>query len=201
MDGVSQANELQRTGVSAEATILKIWDTGMTVNLDPVVGFLLEVRPPGGEPYQAETKILVSRLSIPQVQPGAVVQVRLDPARPSRVSLDLSAPVAAAPTPVHTPLPRGADVEPEKQRLLATGVAGTATIVRCESLGLFDADGRPAYDLVVKVEIPGHPAMEGPTRTAVQKEHEHWFQVGQRLPIKADPDAPTHFAVDWERLE
>ena len=89
MDGVAQARQLQKTGLAAQATILRIWDTGMTVNDDPVVGFLLEVRPPGGAPYQAETKLLVSRLSIPQVQPGAIVPVRYDPAVPSHVSLEL----------------------------------------------------------------------------------------------------------------
>jgi hypothetical protein len=201
MDGMSQANELKRKGVPAEATIIKIWDTGMTVNNDPVVGFLLEVHPREGGAYQAETKILVSRLSIPQ--PGQIVPVRYDPVRPSRVSLEVGVPdeEAAAPLPAPTPLPRAADLEPEKQRLLAIGVPGTATIVRCEALGLFDADGRPAYDLVVRLELPGRAPVEGPTRVAVAKEREHWFNVGQRLPIKADPDAPTHFAVDWERLE
>ena len=90
MTGVAQARELQRTGVLAEATILRIWDTGMTLNDDPVVGFLLEVRPQEGEIYQAETKIVVSRIAIPQVQPGRIVPVRYDPAQRTRVSLLLS---------------------------------------------------------------------------------------------------------------
>jgi hypothetical protein len=200
MDGVAQARQLQKIGLPAEATILRIWDTGMTVNDDPVVGFLLEVRPPGSPAYQAETKLLVSRLSVPQVQPGAIVPVRYDPAQPAHVSLELR-PREPLPLPAPTPLPRAADLEAEKQRLLASGVAGTATILQCHPLGLFDADGRPAYDLLVSVDVPGHPTLQGPARTPVPKEREHWFQAGQRLPIKADPEAPSHFAVDWERLE
>lgn len=89
MSGVSQAKELSTTGETAQAEILKIWDTGMTVNDDPVVGFLLEVHPDGKDSYQAETKLRISRVSVPQVQPGAVVPVRIDRANPQRVSLDI----------------------------------------------------------------------------------------------------------------
>jgi hypothetical protein len=87
--GVSQAKELQKNGEVAQATILKIWDTGMTVNDDPVVGFLLEVQPENKESYQAETKLRISRLHIPMIQPGATIQVRYDPVQPTRVSLDM----------------------------------------------------------------------------------------------------------------
>jgi hypothetical protein len=89
MSGVSQARELQVTGEQATATILQIWDTGITVNNDPVVGFVLEVRRSGQPAYQAKTKLLISRLDIPRVQPGAIVPVRVDLRDPSRVALDI----------------------------------------------------------------------------------------------------------------
>ena len=202
LDGMSQAQQLQASGVLAAATVVKIWDTGMTVNEDPVVGFLLEVRPQDQPAYRAETKLLISRLAIPQIQPGAVLAVRYDAANPARVSLDLGALTARSlPLPAPTPPPRAADLEAEKQRLLATGVAGSATILHCQSLGLFDADARPVYDLLLLVEVPGQGPMQGPARVAVASEREHWFKVGQRLPVKADPSQPLHLAVDWERLK
>lgn len=89
MTGMSQAQELLTAGEPAEATILQIWDTGMTLNEDPVVGFRLEVRSPEGQTWRAETKGVVSRLAIPRIQPGRVVGVRYDRAYPTRVSLDL----------------------------------------------------------------------------------------------------------------
>ncbi|MEW5938801.1 MAG: hypothetical protein AB1750_04010 [Chloroflexota bacterium] len=70
---------LQEQGQPAQATVLKIWDTGTTINQNPVVRMLLEVRPPGGTSFQAETERLVSRLQIPQIQPGAIVAVKYDP--------------------------------------------------------------------------------------------------------------------------
>ena len=87
--GLSQAKELHATGILAEAKILEIEDTHWTVNDDPVVLFLLEVHVEGKEPYQAKSKIVISRVKIPQFQPGAVVPVRIDPQDASRLSLDI----------------------------------------------------------------------------------------------------------------
>ena len=75
-------------GLPAQATILKVSDTGTTINNDPVVRLLLEVQPPDQPTFQAETERLISRLQIPQVQPGAVVQVKYDPASRAVALLD-----------------------------------------------------------------------------------------------------------------
>jgi hypothetical protein len=87
--GLAQARELSKSGLSAEATILRIWDTGVTVNDDPVVGFLLDVRPVDQPAFRAETKIRISRVLIPQYQLGTIVPVRYDPKDHRRVSLDI----------------------------------------------------------------------------------------------------------------
>lgn len=89
MGGISDAKTLQQIGTPAEATIVEIWDTGVSINDDPVVGFLLEVRPEGREAYRAKTKLLVSKVHIPQFQPGRVVPVRVDPNDPNHVALDV----------------------------------------------------------------------------------------------------------------
>lgn len=89
MDGVSKARDLQKRGVAAEATILKVWDSGMTVNDDPVVNLLLEVRPAGGNQYEAQTKALISRIDVPQFQPGNVIPVVYDPNDPKQVAINV----------------------------------------------------------------------------------------------------------------
>lgn len=90
MSGVADTKSLQETGIAAEALILRIWDTGITVNDDPVIGMEVEVRHPAeGEPWRvAIEKSLISRLDIPRFQPGQTVQVRVDPQDRSRVGLD-----------------------------------------------------------------------------------------------------------------
>ena len=87
--GENVAREVRANGLPATATVLQIWETGVRVNDNPVVGFLLEVNAEGLEPYQAETKALISILAIPQIQPGAVLKVKYDPRDPQRVALDI----------------------------------------------------------------------------------------------------------------
>ena len=87
--GEEVAKEIREKGLPAKARVLKIWETGVRVNDDPVVGFLLEIDAEGMEPYEAETKALISILWIPQIQPGAVLPVKYDPEDPSRIALDI----------------------------------------------------------------------------------------------------------------
>ncbi len=87
--GEKVAREIRANGIPASGKVLRIWDTGVLVNHDPVVGFLLEIHAEGLDPYEAETKALISILWIPQIQPGKVLPVKYDPADPSRVALDI----------------------------------------------------------------------------------------------------------------
>ena len=92
LSGVSDAKELQQIGLPARATILQIWDTGMTVNNDPVIGLRVEVTPDGRSPYIATIKkALISRLDVPQFQPERVIPVRVDPNDPQHVAIDFYA--------------------------------------------------------------------------------------------------------------
>ncbi|MBN1878224.1 MAG: hypothetical protein JXA33_28655 [Anaerolineae bacterium] len=76
--GLSNRATLAR-GLPAEAIILKLSDTGTTINNNPIVRLLLEVHLPGQSPFQAETEQLFSQLQIPQIQPGTTVQVKYNP--------------------------------------------------------------------------------------------------------------------------
>ena len=90
MSGVAETKRLQEFGVAARARILEIWDTGITVNEDPVIGIRAEVTRADGTIYAASIpKSLISRLDIPRFQPGAVVDVRIDPQDSSKVALDV----------------------------------------------------------------------------------------------------------------
>lgn len=89
MSGVAEAKRLQRSGTPASARILEIWDTGITVNNDPVIGMRVEIARPDGTAYSATLpKSLISRLDIPRFQPGATVSVRIDPQDAGKVALD-----------------------------------------------------------------------------------------------------------------
>ena len=87
--GRKEACEIVAIGRSATAKIVRLLDTGATINQDPVVDFVLEVRPGEGTPYEAHSKALISRLEVPQFQPGRVVPVKVDPKDSRRVAIDL----------------------------------------------------------------------------------------------------------------
>jgi hypothetical protein len=90
VSGVSEARAIKAIGEPALALVLQVWDTGITVGHDPVIGLRLTVDWPGHPPYEAVIKkSLVSRVHIPQFQPGSQVPVRVDPQDPARVALDM----------------------------------------------------------------------------------------------------------------
>jgi Protein of unknown function (DUF3592) len=79
---------LRRTGLAAQATVLSISDTGTTINQNPVAHLKLRVEPGDRPAFEAETEMLLNRLEIPQIQPGAQVAVRYNP-NSHAVALDL----------------------------------------------------------------------------------------------------------------
>ena len=74
---------LMKTGIEANATILDINDTGVTVNKNPYVKLRLRVEPIGMAAYETDVKAMVSRVSIPR--PGDGVRVKFDPNKPEDV--------------------------------------------------------------------------------------------------------------------
>ena len=90
MSGVSEARAIQKVGEAASGIVIEVWDTGITVNDDPVIGLKLTVQRSGQQPYEVViNKSLVSRIHVPQFQPGWQVPVRVDPKDPGRVALDV----------------------------------------------------------------------------------------------------------------
>ena len=82
-----------KNGITAEAEVLDVRDTGTTINDDPLVALQLEVRPSMAAAFQVEYKTLVSRLEVSQYRPGCKAVVMYDPANPKRMvlkSIDLS---------------------------------------------------------------------------------------------------------------
>jgi hypothetical protein len=70
-------------GIEADATILAISDTGVTLNKNPYVKLRLRVEPMGMPAYETEVKAMVSRVAIPR--PGDGVRVKFDSSKPEDV--------------------------------------------------------------------------------------------------------------------
>lgn len=86
--GQGQAQTLMATGLVGQATVGALRDTGMTVNDNPVVELDLQVTSPTAvAAYPVTHRQMISRLQVAQLQPGATVQVRIDPTDPQSVIL------------------------------------------------------------------------------------------------------------------
>jgi hypothetical protein len=76
---------VNKIGEPAEAVVLDISDTGITINDNPKVRLKLKVYPKDSEPYEATVSQVVSRVTIPRV--GDRVYVKFDPNNPGNVIL------------------------------------------------------------------------------------------------------------------
>jgi sRNA-binding protein len=78
------------SGVDATATVAAVRQgTGM-VNFQPIIELDLTVMPEGLPPYPVTVKQVVPQVQLAQVQPGANLQVKVDPNNPSAVWIDFT---------------------------------------------------------------------------------------------------------------
>ena len=81
----AQASELMTSGVDGQATITQIQHTGKTVNYMPEVQMIMQVSVGGGAPEAVTHVQVISPTSIPQIQPGMTVPVKVDAQDHSKV--------------------------------------------------------------------------------------------------------------------
>lgn len=86
VDALHAKEQVAMTGVPMTARLLSMQQTGALVNFNPQVQAMLEVHGPQG-PYQVQTLAVVPQMSIPQFQPGAMVNVRVNPQNPHDVAV------------------------------------------------------------------------------------------------------------------
>jgi hypothetical protein len=170
-------------GLPGDAVIESIADTGVTVTM-PSVGpdapdykLGLQVTPSFGSsaPYHVDAKVLVPRIYIPMIVPGAQIGVLIDPKDPMKVSVDFSR-IGGSAAPAASPAsaaggmdfnfdasgqPSAGDVSSllgavrsgtlptikgSAAQLLATGTHGTAVITTCQPMGKTVRDMNPAAE-------------------------------------------------------
>ena|SRR5689334_8032941 len=83
------SQQLLMTGIPATATVVQLEDGGMRVNDNPMVNIMLQINSTQFGNYQTVVQSIVPMIRLAQVQPGQTVNVKIDPANPQRVALDL----------------------------------------------------------------------------------------------------------------
>jgi len=76
-------NKIVTEGKQGKAVVLKLEDTGVTINDAPRVKLLLEIQIPNYPAYQAEKKVTIPIIYLSQVQVGSTIEVWADPDDPN----------------------------------------------------------------------------------------------------------------------
>jgi hypothetical protein len=87
VDGFAAKERLAQTGIPAQGRLLNVMQTGRLVNYNPEVQAMVEVHHPQLGTYQTQTTAIVPQMAIPRAQPGAMVQVRVNPQNPHDIAL------------------------------------------------------------------------------------------------------------------
>jgi len=193
--------ELLAKGEPAPAVILAASDTGVTVNDSPQVKLQLEVRPANRPPFRAEATLLVGRLQVGMIAPGMPVQVKFDPADPSRVAVEAlggaAEPTADADISAqqlqHTLLAQ----EQVYDQLRRTGEPAPARILNFMDTGVRIGDGASLLRFGLEVQPSGRPAFRAETQCAVSDTSRPKFVPGATVHVKFSGHGSPLVAVDY----
>jgi hypothetical protein len=193
MFGNKKKKRILEDGISAEAVVLSVADTGVTVNDNPRVKLTLQVQPEGDAPFEATKKVTVSRVAIPS--PGDRYWVRYDPADPSEVEFD-DAKVAAVNAQAESSMAQAAAATVPAD-LAQNGILGrgalvdvqknpTGQLVDCQlTLGIRLVDGTPSYRANTRISLsPENAEKMIPSQTLMS--------------VRADPNNHQRVAVSLE---
>ena len=181
---------------SAPAVILKSWQTGTVMNdINPQIGLLLEVRPANRPTFQAETKMFISMMQIPQFQPGAVLRVKYDPNDTSKVAVDAiggsldAAPAAesADPARVQALQQMLEQMKTMQDDIGARGVSAPAMILTASDTNVKVNGENPLMTFQLQVQATDRAPFQATAQGVVGVSATAKYQPGKTVWVKYDP--------------
>jgi hypothetical protein len=189
------ARRLQKVGLSGKAKILEVKDTGVTINNNPQVKLILEVKGSLGQRYNTQCRVLVSRINPWAYQPGMEVPVKIDPKNELNVVIDTSGNVnnflsAVNPaTPAFNTTALTAELEQlqkENDAILLAGHSARAIVKKYNWLGINVNGNNPYVELEVEV-LPAHlSSFGGKVKGVIAEASIPKFQPGEEIMVKYD---------------
>jgi hypothetical protein len=203
---------LQKNGIDGKALIKEVHDTGVTINNNPQVKLIVEIKNYLGQPYTATLRTMVSRINPFAYQPGMIIPVKIDPKNDNNVVIDVSggqAPVnktddyttAATPPAYDAAATAALQTELEAMQrsndaLLITGTPAKAIIKKYTWLGVNVNGNNPYVELVMEVLPTAAAAFEAMIKGVVAEQSVHKYQPGQEVYVKYDPLDLTKVTVE-----
>ncbi len=190
--GVDQ--QLLATGILARGEILAVAPSGTTVTIGNGIPernctFTLRVMMDGQQPFDATASQRVQELWIPQLQQGAVVAVRVDPADHSKVAIDFS----TQPPEVDLPESTG---ENSAAWILEHGKPVTVVLVANQPVGVNNHKGDPVHALTLTIATGVDTPYQVQVGNAVPATALPLLFPGSKLHAKVGKEA-RDVVVDW----
>jgi hypothetical protein len=196
------ANRLQKTGLPGKATILEVKDTGVTINNNPQIKLILEVKNSFGQKYNAQCRVLVSRINPNAFMAGMEVPVKIDPKNEQNVVIDFSGNTqSSANTSLNQPneLALKSELEQmqnENEIILTSGKAARAIIKKITPLGVNVNGNNPYVELELEVLPENSAAFSGKARGVIGEAAISKYQPGCEVFVKYDLYDNSKVVVD-----
>ena len=185
------ASRLQKTGIAGTATILEVRDTGVTINNNPQIKLILEVKNPLGQKYTTQSRVMVSRINPNAYRPGMTVPVKIDPKNEMNVVLDFSGsaqPTVSATAIANPDLLKAELLQMQKENdsILLSGKPARAIIKKITMLGANINGNNPYVELELEVLPDFMPAFSGKAKGVIAEASLPKYQPGCTIQVKYD---------------
>jgi hypothetical protein len=182
---------LQKTAISGTAKILKVRDTGVTINNNPQVKLMLEVKNNFGQKYNAQCRVLVSRINPNAYMPGMEIPVKIDPKNEQNLVIDFSGTAKSSASSFSQPNEGGLRSELEQlqkanEALLASGRSARAIVKKYTWLGAYVNGNNPYVKLELEVLPENSPSFSGKAKGVIGEAAVSKFQPGEEIFLKYD---------------
>jgi len=186
----SKRKEILAKGRPAKAKIVNLGESGkgiVTVNNQPFVTMTLEVMDGDKPPYKVKLQTIVSRLALPQFQPGAIIPIKIDLKDPNNIVIDSGGQaIEGAKKPTYD---SGTWTEEDKKLVAEKGIIGEAKILKIEDTGEskdFNPVVRMTYEVKAENIEPYTLSKELPMPSKAAKFTKSF--IGKVVPAKIHPE-------------
>lgn len=196
------ASRLKKTGIAGKAVIKEVHDTGVTINNNPQVKLLLEIKNSLGQKYTTTVRTLVSRLQPQLYQPGMTIPVLIDPKDENVVVVDLGGETK---TNYNSRL-NSTQESQLKEELLKnqqdgdtvrlTGKPARAIVKKYTWLGVYINGNNPYAEIEIEVMPADAPAFAAKVKGAISEQSVSKYQPGEEIFVKYDAYDLTKVAID-----
>jgi hypothetical protein len=196
------ASRLQKNGIPGKAIIVAVRDTGVTINNNPQVKLVLEVKSNLGQKYAAECRTLISRLQPGIFQPGMEVPVKIDPKNEKNVIVDFSGNSttnnnSSLSQQDNTNLQTALQQEQKEQESIRlSGKPARAIIKKYTWLGVYINGNNPYAEIELEVLPDNYPSFSATTKGVIGEAAVEKFQPGKEIYVKYDQYDNSKVAMD-----